>query len=56
MKERITTRKTKSGYCDFYYKGKNITALWMDFFSSIPMNKEKKCEELFIKKYKNVIR
>lgn len=52
---RVTTRRLKSGTA-FYFNGKNITALWMDFFATLPTNKEHKCGELFIKKYGNELK
>lgn len=51
MKKEITIKKRKGEY-NFYYKGKNITGLWMDFFSRLHREQESKCEELFIKKYR----
>jgi len=54
MKKKIlTTRKTKDGY-NFYYKGKNITTLWMDFFNALPSEQKKNCEELFLRKFNNL--
>ena len=51
-KEKITSRKHKDDYYHFYFNGKDITNLWMDFFSSLSMEDESRCEELFLKKYR----
>ena len=50
MEKKLTTRKNK-GFYEFYLGRKNVTALWMDFFSTLNMKQEKNCVELFIKKY-----
>ena len=48
----IISRKNKDGMYHFYFNGKDTTMLWMDFFSSLSMADESRCEELFLKKYK----
>ena len=48
---KITTRKNKQGYTNFFADGKNVTGLWMHFFSGLSMKQEKKCIELFTKYY-----
>lgn len=50
MKE-LTTKRREDGTVDFFYGRKNITALWMDFFSGLSMEDERNCTELFLKKY-----
>lgn len=45
------SKMNKSGEYDFFYDSKKITGLWMDFFSGLSMEDEKRCVELFIKKY-----
>jgi hypothetical protein len=56
MKEKkLTTKKNKkTGYYDFYVGKKDVTGLWMDFFSELSMEEEKRCVELFFKKYPNL--
>ena len=49
--EKIKIKTGKDGYSHFYFRGKDVTGLWMDFFSGLTMKQESKCEELFIKKY-----
>lgn len=51
LMKKLTMRKDKDGYTKFYYGRKNVTALWMSFFSSLSMEDEKNCVELFIRKY-----
>lgn len=43
--------KDIGGEMRFYWGKKDITALWMDFFSGLEPDKEKDCVKLFIKKY-----
>ena len=48
----ITSRLSKKiGMYDFFFNGKNVTGLWMDFFSGLSMEQELSCTKLFIKKY-----
>jgi hypothetical protein len=50
-KENKLKIKDVSGIAEFFWGKHNITALWMDFFGSLPMDKEKDCLEIFIRKY-----
>ena len=45
--------KRKGQFYEFYWGKKNVTDLWMDFFSSLSMDEEKDCVKLFIKKEKD---
>jgi len=48
---KLNSKKNKDGYYDFYWGKRNITALWMDFFSTLPVGKENNCEKIFVKRY-----
>ncbi len=50
MSHKLRT-KDKGGYIEFFWDRRNITALWMDFFSGLPMNKEKDCVKIFVRRY-----
>ena len=50
IENKLYTKKIK-GMTEFYWGTQPITGLWMDFFSGLPMDKEKDCVRLFIKKY-----
>ena len=47
---KLTIRKIKGEY-EFFWGKRNITLLWLDFFSGLHMEQEKDCVKLFIKKY-----
>jgi hypothetical protein len=52
MKEKkIKVIKNNKGFFSFYIGNKDITELWMDFFSSLSIKQERECVTLFIKKY-----
>jgi hypothetical protein len=42
--------KDRGAYADFFWGRRNITALWMDFFSGLPIDKEKDCVKIFIRR------
>ena len=48
---KLHEREDVNGITTFWWGKKNITALWMDFFSGLSMEDEKRCVELFLKKY-----
>lgn len=50
MNNKLKT-KDKGGYTEFFWGRRNITALWMDFFSGLPMDKEKDCVKIFVRRY-----
>jgi len=54
MNKEITYKKDKKGFTRFFYGGKDITNLWMGFFSDLPAEKEYKCLELYLKKYRKM--
>lgn len=49
MKKKYFLTSDKKGY--FYLNGKNVTAEWHNFFASLPMDNERDCERIFIKRY-----
>lgn len=53
MKEERNKLRTKDsgGYIEFYWGRRNITALWMDFFSGLAPDKEKDCVKIFLRRY-----
>ncbi|MEK6884141.1 MAG: hypothetical protein AABY22_31215 [Nanoarchaeota archaeon] len=50
---KINKLRTKDigGRFEFFWGRKNITALWMDFFSGLPPDKEKDCVKIFLRRY-----
>jgi hypothetical protein len=49
----LTSEKLKDGYYHFFWNGRDITPLWMDFFSGLSMELEKDANKVFIRKYRN---
>ena len=47
----LVSDKHKDGFYHFYWNGRDITGLWMDFFSGLNMKDEVDCERIFIRKY-----
>jgi hypothetical protein len=47
---KLTSKKVDDFY-HFYWSGRDITLLWMDFFSSLPMKQEKNAHWIFARRY-----
>lgn len=51
MKNKLTMREHKDGYTHFYWGRRDITGLWMNFFSRLSFEQESHSVEIFIRRY-----
>ena len=52
--KKLISKKGKDGYYHWYIGRKDVTGLWMIFFSGLSSEQEKNCVALFCKKYKKL--
>lgn len=53
--KKVAGLSVNTGTGRFYWNGGEITTLWYNFFSELPMEKEIDCDRIFIRRYGKIL-